>query len=77
VIALVYAHPEFRPRLTILPKVILAAIPGALLVLATDLPSLVQALLALASYALLIGLSQAVPEEIGELVPRPRRRRSG
>jgi O-antigen/teichoic acid export membrane protein len=72
-IALMYGHPEFRPRLAILPKVILAAIPGALLVLTTDLPSLVQALLAIAAYALLIALTRAAPQEIVQLIPYPRR----
>ncbi len=77
VVSLVHGHPEFRPRLAILPKVLLAAIPGVLIVLATDLPSLVMALLALASYGLLIALSRAVPREIVELIPRSRRRPGG
>jgi O-antigen/teichoic acid export membrane protein len=72
-IALMHGHPEFRPRLAILPKVTLAAIPGVLLVFATDLSSFLKALLALASYGVLIALSRALPREIVELIPRPRR----
>ncbi len=73
-IALVRGHPEFRPRLAILPKVAFAAVPGVILLIATDLSSLVQALLAVAAYGLLVILSGAVPKEIDELIPRPRRR---
>jgi O-antigen/teichoic acid export membrane protein len=69
---LVLGHPELRPPLGILPKVALAAAPATVLALATDLPSLVRALLALGAYGLLIALMRAVPKELTELIPRPR-----
>jgi O-antigen/teichoic acid export membrane protein len=71
-IALLPGHPELRPPLKVLPKVALAATPATVLALATGLPSLVRALLALAAYGLLIALTRAVPREITELIPHPR-----
>jgi O-antigen/teichoic acid export membrane protein len=77
-LALVRGHPELRPRLEVLPKVALAAVPGVVLALAVDLPSLVRALLALATYGLLIAATRAAPPELIQLIPRraiPRHRR--
>jgi O-antigen/teichoic acid export membrane protein len=76
-LALLSGHPELRPPLAVLPKVALAATPGVLLVLLSDLSSLVQTLLALASYALLIALLRAVPLELTQLVRWPWRGRAG
>jgi O-antigen/teichoic acid export membrane protein len=69
------AHPELRPRLAILPKVILAAVPATALALALSLPSLVSTAIVLAAYGLVIVLTRATPSEITELIPRPRRSR--
>jgi O-antigen/teichoic acid export membrane protein len=69
------AHPELRPRLAILPKVILAAVPATVLALALNLSSLVSTALVLAAYGLVIVLTRATPSEITELIPRPRRGR--
>lgn len=71
--ALVYGHPELRPRLGILLKVVLATIPAAILALLPDVPSLVRTILALAVYGLLIVLVKAVPAEVVELLPTPLR----
>ncbi len=75
-LVLVLGHPEFRPRLAILPKVAVAAVPAIAVALASGLPSLVRALLAVAIYGALIALTRAVPQEIVELLPqwRPARR---
>jgi O-antigen/teichoic acid export membrane protein len=70
-VALLSGHPELRPPLSVVPKVVLAALPGVALALASNLSSFAQTLLALAAYALLIALMRTVPEEITQIVPRP------
>jgi O-antigen/teichoic acid export membrane protein len=70
-LALLRGQPALRPELAVVPKVLLAAAPGVAIALASGLPSLVSALLALAVYALLLGLTRAVPREILEVVSRP------
>lgn len=72
-IVLVRGRPELRPGLSLIPKVALAAAPAVALALLPDLSSLVRAVLALLLYGLVIGLTRAVPREILELIPRPRR----
>jgi O-antigen/teichoic acid export membrane protein len=69
-VALTRGHPEFRPPLPIILKVAFAAAPAAAIALASDLPSLARALLALALYGVLIILTRATPKEIVELIPR-------
>jgi O-antigen/teichoic acid export membrane protein len=69
-LALAHGRSEFRPKLTILLKVTLAAAPAAVVALVPDLSSLVRGLLALAVYALVITLTRATPREITELIPR-------
>jgi O-antigen/teichoic acid export membrane protein len=76
-IALVRGQPELRPKLAVLAKVTLAAIPAVVLELSLDLSSLVRALLALAVYGLLIALTRALPREIVELIPRRTRPQPG
>jgi len=71
--ALVRKQPAFRPRLAILPKVAIAAAPAVAIALIGELPSLVRAVLALLVYGLLVVLTRAIPREILELVPSPRR----
>jgi O-antigen/teichoic acid export membrane protein len=73
-LALRHGHPEFQPRPVVLAKVLLAALPAIALSLLDGVPSLVRALLALGAYAIVIVLTRAVPEELIELIPRPRRR---
>jgi O-antigen/teichoic acid export membrane protein len=76
-VALVRAHPGYRPRLAVVPKVLLAAAPALAVALAPGLASLPRTLLALAVYALLIALSRALPRELAELIGRPRPRPHG
>jgi O-antigen/teichoic acid export membrane protein len=76
VIALAYRHPELRPRLGIVLKVLPAAAPAVAIALLTSVPSAPRAVLALLAYALVIALTRAVPEEMRELLPA-RMRRSG
>lgn len=72
-LTLARGHPELRPRLAVVPKVIVATVPAAVLVLVLDLPSLAVTVIALAVYGLLIVLTRATPQEITELIPRPGR----
>jgi O-antigen/teichoic acid export membrane protein len=76
-IGLVRGRPEFRPGVEILPKVVLAAAPAFAIALALDIPSLPRMLLALTVYALLIAFTHAIPDELTELIPRPRRAAHG
>jgi O-antigen/teichoic acid export membrane protein len=71
-LALVRDHPELRPELGVLFKVLLAAAPAVVIALLPDLPSLVRGLLALAAYSLLLLLMRAVPAELYELLYRRR-----
>jgi O-antigen/teichoic acid export membrane protein len=75
-VVLVRGHPELRPRLAVLPKVMVAMAPAAVLALVPSLPSLLLAILTLAVYGLLIVLTRATPKEITDLIPRPGRRRA-
>jgi O-antigen/teichoic acid export membrane protein len=70
--ALVRGHPELRPKLGVMFKVLLAAAPAAVIALVPDLPSLVRGLLALGAYALLLLIMRAVPAELYELLYRRR-----
>jgi O-antigen/teichoic acid export membrane protein len=76
-LVLVRGNPELRPRLAILPKVIVATIPAIGLALALDLPSLPLTVLVLAVFAAVVLLMRAVPLEVMELIPRVGWRRSG
>lgn len=77
-IALVRGNREFRPRLGIVVKVLIAAAPAALLATRTAIPSLPRALLAIVAYGVLIVVLRAVPNEVVELIPpRLRGRRLG
>jgi O-antigen/teichoic acid export membrane protein len=73
-LVLARGHPELRPRVAILPKVILAAAVALALLLALgSLPSVALTAIVLGAYGLLILLTRATPREITELIPRPRR----
>ncbi|HTA96357.1 MAG TPA: polysaccharide biosynthesis C-terminal domain-containing protein [Solirubrobacteraceae bacterium] len=69
-VALVRAHPEYRPRLTVVPKVAIAFAISLALPLALDLSSFEGLVLALCVYATLIALLRAIPAEILEMIPR-------
>ncbi len=75
VVAIARRTPELRPRLGVLPKVVLAAVPAVALAVLPTLPSVVRLALAIAVYALLILITRAVPAEITEIIPRPQRAR--
>ena len=75
-LALLHGHPELRPRLRVVPKVVLAAVPATAIALLSGVPSLVRAALALAVYGLLILFMRALPAEILELLPTRLRRSS-
>jgi O-antigen/teichoic acid export membrane protein len=72
-LVIVRGHPELRPRLQIVPKVIVAIAPAAVIAVVLDLPALALTVIALAVYGLLIVLTRAMPREITELIPRPGR----
>lgn len=74
VIALTRRHPELRPRLSIVPRILIAAVPAAVLVLVLDLPSALLTVIGLLVYGLLIVLARAMPSEIMELLPGRRSR---
>jgi O-antigen/teichoic acid export membrane protein len=77
VIALTRRHPELRPRLAIVPRIIAASVPALALAVALDLPSLALTVTVLAVYGLLILLTRAMPSEIIEVLPgRGRRQRT-
>jgi O-antigen/teichoic acid export membrane protein len=73
-LVLARGHPELRPRLAIVLKVILAVAPGAVLVVVLGVPSLALTAIVLAVYGLVIVLTRAAPPEINELITRPGRR---
>jgi O-antigen/teichoic acid export membrane protein len=75
-LALLHGHPELRPRIGIVPKVVLATVPATVLALLSGVPSLVRAVLALGVYGLLILLTRALPVEVLELLPARLRRSS-
>ncbi len=74
--ALVRRRRELRPKLSVLPKVVLAAAPAAACALLTSVPSLPRAVLAFAIYGLVILALRAVPAELLELLPGRLRRGS-
>jgi O-antigen/teichoic acid export membrane protein len=76
-LALARGHPDLRPRVAVVPKVILATAPAAALAVVLDLPAVASTALVLAVYGLLIVLTRATPKEITELLPRPGRRTPG
>jgi O-antigen/teichoic acid export membrane protein len=71
---LVRGHPHLRPRLTVLPKVALAAALGATPMLATGLPTVIQLALASVIYGGVLVCLRALPAELRDLLPmRPGR----
>ncbi|HEY2537299.1 MAG TPA: oligosaccharide flippase family protein [Solirubrobacteraceae bacterium] len=76
-LALLRGHRELRPRVRVVPKVVLATAPAIVIALLSGVPSLVRAALALAVYGLAILLTRALPAEVLELLPARLRRSSG
>ncbi len=74
--ALVRSQPAFRPRLAVVPKVAIAAAPATAIALTAGVSSLARALLAVGVFGLIIAATRAVPQEITELIPRPRLHRA-
>jgi O-antigen/teichoic acid export membrane protein len=68
-IALVRAHPEYRPRLDVAGKVLVAGALAALAGFLPTLPSLVRAILALAVYVMIVLVTRALPPEFRALLP--------
>jgi O-antigen/teichoic acid export membrane protein len=69
-VVLVRRHPELRPHLAVVPKVLIAAAPAGALGLALDLPSFWLTAVVVSIYSALVALTRAVPRETIELVPR-------
>ena len=72
-LVLVRGHRELRPRLTVVPKVALAATPAVVLALVLGLGSFLRTVLVLLVYGLLIAATRTIPREVIELIPRPGR----
>jgi len=68
-VALVRGHPELRPPLGVVAKVLVAGAPAAAVALALPVSSLLRGLLALALYGALVLIMRAVPAEVLALVP--------
>jgi O-antigen/teichoic acid export membrane protein len=68
-IALVWGRRRYRPELTVVPKVAGAAGAAALLSLGPQMPSIVRAIVAAAAYTAVIVATQALPQELKELIP--------
>jgi O-antigen/teichoic acid export membrane protein len=75
-LALLHGHPELRPKIGIVPKIVLATVPATVIALLPGVPSLVRAVLAVGVYGLLILLTRALPVEVLELLPARLRRSS-
>lgn len=71
-VALVHRHPEYRPRLLVVPKALLAFALALALPLVLHLSSFEALVVALCVYGLLIALLRAIPAELLEMIPRPR-----
>jgi O-antigen/teichoic acid export membrane protein len=63
-------HPELRPRVSSVPRILLAAIPAVALAIWLELPSFWLTLIVLAVYGVLIVLTRAMPQEITEVLLR-------
>jgi O-antigen/teichoic acid export membrane protein len=64
---LIANRPHLRPRLTVVPKVGLAALLGASMMFAQGAPVIVRLVLATALYGAVLLLWKALPEELGAL----------
>jgi O-antigen/teichoic acid export membrane protein len=74
-LCLTRGRPQYRPRIAIIGKVLLAATPAAALSLIPSMPSLARAAVAVVVYAVLILATRALPDEIANALrirrPRP------
>jgi O-antigen/teichoic acid export membrane protein len=77
-VALARERPELRVSLTNLPRILFAGALPAVLAIVLSLPSVVEALMAVAIYTVLVLVLHVVPDEAFDLLPRrlrPRRLR--
>lgn len=74
-VLLVRGRPHLRPRLSVVPKVALAAAAGSTLGLATGLPVIVRVLLAAGVYGAVLLALKALPAEADVVLPRLLRHR--
>lgn len=68
-VALLRGHPDLVPRLGVVWKTLLAAVPAAAVAFVSGAPSLVQAIIALAIFSVLALAFRAVPRELADLLP--------
>jgi O-antigen/teichoic acid export membrane protein len=68
-IALIRSGPEYRPRLDVAAKVLVAGALAALAGFLPPLPSLVRAILAIAVYVTIVLVTRALPPEFRALLP--------
>lgn len=68
-IALLRAGQEYRPRIGVIGKVILASVPAVAIAMLHGIPSLPRALAVLAAYGTMIVLLKVIPPEVLELLP--------
>lgn len=66
---LVRGRPHLRPRLTVVPKVALAATAGALPALVPGLPVLAQTAAAGLLFTIVVVATRAIPDEVAVLLP--------
>ena len=74
-IALARERPELRVSLRPLPRILVAAAAAAAPAVLLSLPSVVEALLAIAIFAILALVLKVIPDEAFDLLPRPLRPR--
>ncbi len=75
-VVLVRGRPHLMPRLSVVPKVALAGLLGALPMLASGLPVIVRLACSTVIYAAVVLSLRAVPEELNIVLPPILRRRS-
>jgi O-antigen/teichoic acid export membrane protein len=72
-VAIVRVRPDLRPRLAVVPKVLVAAGVAAAVALIPDLPSLPATIIAAVVFIALLFALRAVPDEVLDALPRPGR----
>jgi O-antigen/teichoic acid export membrane protein len=74
-VALLRGHPDLSPRLAVVWKTLLAAVPAAAVAIVSGVSSLAQAVIALTVFSVMALLLRAVPAELADLLPSSMRRR--
>jgi hypothetical protein len=72
-VAILRVRPDLRPRLAVVPKVLVAAGVAAVVALVPGLPSLPATVVAAVIYIALLLALRAVPDEVIDALPRPGR----